>query len=307
MEKSKLKTGLALGGGGARGFVHIGILRELEDTVFKPQIITGTSIGAIIGAMYAATLDTHWIENRIQNFIKSDEYKELGLDRLGNTPQKDQSFFQMASSFVKDTIQINIANERMGILKSDRLANALKYLLPVNTFTELKMPFSCTAVDLHSGEDIIYSDGNLIDAVLASASIPGYMQPIQSGNKLLTDGGVSRPIPGKLVREMGSEFTIGVCAGLRKFTPLNDLNMVQVLGRAEQITTSRLAIECRSDVDIFLQPDTLDLFWADFSHLKTLIENGRNAVKDNFDKIQKAYNLKSGFVSRIRKMFTKPS
>ena len=72
MAKSNLKTGLALGGGGARGFVHIGILRELENTVFKPHIITGTSIGAIIGAMYAATLDTHWIESRIQKFINSD-------------------------------------------------------------------------------------------------------------------------------------------------------------------------------------------------------------------------------------------
>ena len=79
MPKSKLVTGLALGGGGARGFVHIGVLRELENTLFKPQIISGTSIGSVIGAMYAATVDTHWIENRFKNFIKSNEFKELGF------------------------------------------------------------------------------------------------------------------------------------------------------------------------------------------------------------------------------------
>ena len=304
MPKSKLVTGLALGGGGARGFVHIGVLRELENTLFKPQIISGTSIGSVIGAMYAATVDTHWIENRFKNFIKSNEFKELGLDRLADTPREDQSFFQMASSFVKDRIQINIANERMGILKSDRLRSALKYLLPVEQFSELKLPFYCTAVDLHSGEDVIFSEGNLLDAVLASSSIPGYIQPVSWGNKLLTDGGVSRPIPGKLVRNMGSEFTIGVCAGLRKFNRLNELNMVLVLGRAEQITTTRLANECRADVDIFLEPDTLDLFWADFSHLKTLINNGRDTVKTNIDRIQKAFNMKIGFVSRVKKMFT---
>ena len=81
----KLKIGLALGGGGARGLAHIGILRGLENSGFKPNLIAGTSVGAIIGSMYAATMDSNWVENRIKNFIQSDEFKSIGLNKLNPT------------------------------------------------------------------------------------------------------------------------------------------------------------------------------------------------------------------------------
>jgi len=288
----KLKIGLALGGGGARGLAHIGIIRELEKNNFTPDIIAGTSVGAIIGSMYAATLDTKWVENRIKNFINSDAFKKIGLNRLNTKSKNDESIFQMAATFIKKTVQINIANERLGLLKSDRLKDVLRYLLPVRKFSDLKIPFYCSAVDLNSGEDYLFQDGNLLEAVLASSAIPGFIQPINYKGMLLTDGGVSRPIPAQMLIDNHAQFTIGVSADIQKFNPINNLNLIQVLGRSEQITTKKLSKLNNRILDVFLEPDTLNLFWGDFSKIDTLISNGEKCVLSKIKSINKSYEKK---------------
>lgn len=286
------KIGLALGGGGARGIAHIGVLRGLENHKFIPHIISGTSSGAIIGSMYAATLDSHWVENRFKNFIESDAFKTIGLNRLNKIPQKEESMLQSFSSYLKKTLQINIANERLGLLKSDRLKDALRYLIPVRKFSDLKIPFMCSAVDLNSGEDILFRDGDLLNAVLASSAIPGFIQPVSFKDKLLTDGGVSRPIPGQMLIDNGANFTIGVNVDIKSFKPINDLNLIQILGRCEQITTKKLSKFNDRILDVFLEPDTLNMFWGDFSKIDTLIKNGIKCVNANFTTIKKSYEQK---------------
>ena len=286
------KIGLALGSGGARGIAHIGVLRGLENHNFIPNIISGTSVGAIIGSMYAATLDSHWVENRFKNFIESTAFKTIGLNHLNKIPEKDESILQSFTSYFKKTLQINIANERLGLLKSERLKDALRYLIPVRKFSDLKIPFMCSAVDLNSGEDVLFKDGNLLNAVLASSAIPGFIQPIPFKNKLLTDGGVSRPIPGQMLKDNGAKFTIGVNVDFKTFNPINDINLIQILGRCEQITTKKLSKFNNRILDVFLEPDTLNLFWGDFSKIDTLIENGVKCVNKNFTTIKNSYEQK---------------
>ena len=286
------KIGLALGSGGARGIAHIGVLRGLENHNFIPNIISGTSVGAIIGSMYAATLDSHWVENRFKNFIESTAFKTIGLNHLNKIPEKDESILQSFTSYLKKTLQINIANERLGLLKSERLKDALRYLIPVRKFSDLKIPFMCSAVDLNSGEDVLFKGGNLLNAVLASSAIPGFIQPIPFKNKLLTDGGVSRPIPGQMLKDNGANFTIGVNVDFKTFNRINDINLIQILGRCEQITTKKLSKFNNRILDVFLEPDTLNLFWGDFSKIDTLIENGVKCVNENFTTIKNSYEQK---------------
>jgi len=288
----KLKIGLALGGGGARGLAHIGILRGLENSGFKPNLIAGTSVGAIIGSMYAATMDSNWVENRIKNFIQSDEFKSIGLNKLNKKSKTDESIFQMVSTYIKKTIQINIANERLGLLKSSRLKDALRYLIPVRKFSDLKIPFCCSAVDLNSGEDVTFYNGNLLNAVLASSAIPGFIQPIPYKGMLLTDGGVSNPIPTQILIDKGAEFSIGVSVDIQKFNAIKNINLIQILGRSEQITTKKLSKFNDKILDIFLEPDTLNLFWGDFTKLDTLILNGEKCISKQIEKIKKSYEQK---------------
>ena len=148
MASKKNKIGLVLGGGGARGLGHIGVLKALKKHSIPIHMVAGTSIGAVIGAMYAATLDPHWIENKFKEFIDSEAYKRIGLHRLVPASQPNSSIFQTAATYMKNQIIINLANDRLGILKQERLSEIIEFLLPVKTFEGLKIPFSCLAVEI---------------------------------------------------------------------------------------------------------------------------------------------------------------
>ena len=286
MASKKNKIGLILGGGGARGLGHIGVLKALKKHSIPIHMVAGTSIGAVIGAMYAATLDPHWIENKFKEFIDSEAYKRIGLHRLVPTSQPNSSIFQTAATYMKNQIIINLANDRLGILKQERLSEIIEFLLPVKTFEELKIPFSCLAVDLNSGEDVVFNSGNLIEAIVASSAIPGYIPPIEKDGMLLTDGAVSCPVPVKTVRKMGADFRISVDVGLNHFEPLENPNLLQVLGRAEQITSTRLGEVKSEKADITIRPDTMNVFWAEFDKIDQLIKLGAEETEKQFWQIK---------------------
>ncbi len=286
MASKKIKIGLVLGGGGARGLGHIGVLKALKKHSIPIHMVAGTSIGAVIGAMYAATLDPHWIENKFKEFIDSEAYKRIGLHRLVPTSQPNSSIFQTAATYMKNQIIINLANDRLGILKQERLSEIIEFLLPVKTFEELKIPFSCLAVDLNSGEDVVFNSGNLIEAIVASSAIPGYIPPIEKDGMLLTDGAVSCPVPVKTVRKMGADFRISVDVGLNHFEPLENPNLLQVLGRAEQITSTRLGEVKSEKADITIRPDTMNVFWAEFDKIDQLIKLGAEETEKQFWQIK---------------------
>ena len=286
MASKKIKIGLVLGGGGARGLGHIGVLKALKIHSIPIHMVAGTSIGAVIGAMYAATLDPHWIENKFKEFIESEAYKRIGLHRLVPTSQPNSSIFQTAATYMKNQIIINLANDRLGILKQERLSEIIEFLLPVKTFEELKIPFSCLAVDLNSGEDVVFNSGNLIEAIVASSAIPGYIPPIEKDGMLLTDGAVSCPVPVKTVRKMGADFRISVDVGLNHFEPLENPNLLQVLGRAEQITSTRLGEVKSEKADITIRPDTMNVFWAEFDKIDQLIKLGAEETEKQFWQIK---------------------
>ena len=286
MASKKNKIGLVLGGGGARGLGHIGVLKALKKHSIPIHMVAGTSIGAVIGAMYAATLDPHWIENKFKEFIDSEVYKRIGLHRLVPTSQPNSSIFQTAATYMKNQIIINLANDRLGILKQERLSEIIEFLLPVKTFEELKIPFSCLAVDLNSGEDVVFNSGNLIEAIVASSAIPGYIPPIEKDGMLLTDGAVSCPVPVKTVRKMGADFRISVDVGLNHFEPLENPNLLQVLGRAEQITSTRLGEVKSEKADITIRPDTMNVFWAEFDKIDQLIKLGAEETEKQFWQIK---------------------
>ena len=286
MASKKIKIGLVLGGEGARGLGHIGVLKALKKHSIPIHMVAGTSIGAVIGAMYAATLDPHWIENKFKEFIDSEAYKRIGLHRLVPTSQPNSSIFQTAATYMKNQIIINLANDRLGILKQERLSEIIDFMLPVKTFEELKIPFSCLAVDLNSGEDVVFNSGNLIEAIVASSAIPGYIPPIEKDGMLLTDGAVSCPVPVKTVRKMGADFRISVDVGLNHFEPLENPNLLQVLGRAEQITSTRLGEVKSEKADITIRPDTMNVFWAEFDKIDQLIKLGAEETEKQFWQIK---------------------
>ena len=281
---------------------HIGVLKALRDKSIKVDFITGSSIGAVIGAMYAATLDPDWVETRFREFLKSDLYQSIGLDRINS--KKGSSFFQSITKPVKDMVSMKIVNDRLGLLKSKRLVSVLEYLLPVKYFNELKIPFKCISVNLNNGQDVIFDSGDLVQAVTASSSIPGYMQPVIMGDMMLVDGAVSMPYPVRLLKEMGADVTVAIDINIRKFVPFESPNLLQILSRTDQITSIRLNSYIKNETDVLLYPDTGNVFWAEFEKIDLFIEKGYEVVCNNLSKIQSKLNI-SIFKLLIKKLLTK--
>lgn len=175
------KIGYALGGGAARGLSHIGVLKVLHEHDIRPDFIAGTSIGSIIGALYAGGYDPEDIEQLV-----------LGLDW-----KKLVYFFDM-------TLPVT------GLIQGKRVVALLKSILGDITFSDLRCDFRCVATDIVSGEEVVLSDGSLVEAVRASISIPGIFTPVEHSGRYLVDGGLVNTVPVSVCREMGADYVIGV-------------------------------------------------------------------------------------------------
>lgn len=180
MPLSDRMLGLALGSGAARGFAHIGVLKVLEAEGLRPDVVTGTSMGALIGAFYAAGYPAEEIERIALTF----DVRQLG--GVGD-----------------------MAFARGAILSGERLEDFLRTHLP-SRFDELAMPFGCVATDLAQSQPVEIDAGDLITAVRASMSVPLVFLPVRTGNMLLVDGEITDPVPTGLARRLGAQVVVAV-------------------------------------------------------------------------------------------------
>ncbi len=180
---SPIKTGLALGSGAARGLAHIGVLKALEEADVHFDLIAGTSMGAFIGALYAADVPIR----RIEETARKIDWKSLArlLDPVLPTS---------------------------GLIDGKKLMAFMAELLPVRTFEELTIPLAVTTTDIETGEALIIKQGDLLKALRAGLAFPGIFSPARFGNRFLVDGGLCHPVPTDVVRNLGAERVIGVCA-----------------------------------------------------------------------------------------------
>lgn len=295
---SKLKIGLALGGGGARGAAHIGVLKVLHGNGVIPDVIGGTSAGALIGAMYAATKDPEWVDKRFREFLSSAAYEEMGVSRL-QSDQNPESVIGQVTKFVQDRLVFAMALTRTSIIKKDRLTKAFDYLIPVKSFEELKIPLNVYATDLQSGTTICYNSGDLIDAVTQSGSIPGFVEPTEQKEKLIVDAGVSAPLPVRELKDKAN-FIIGVdiSRGAPK-EPMKKVNIIEIITRAERITSQYYTNMLADESDFIIRPDVLGLHWSAFNKYDVLVENGIIAAQDKIGKLKKTIKYRKSWRYRL--------
>lgn len=210
--QSRPKIGLALGGGGARGLAHIGILKVLEELRVPIDYIAGTSSGAIIGGMYAAGLSPAQIEARILNI----DWDDMLSDRLARRDlsyrrkQNDRNYLFPMELGMRGIQPIFprglIAGQKVGFF----LRSATLRAAGVANFDHLAIPFRAVATDIETGAAVVLGSGDLAEAMQASMSIPGIFSPLEVGGRLLVDGGMSSNVPVEVVRSMGADIIISV-------------------------------------------------------------------------------------------------
>ena len=240
-------VGLALGGGFARGFAHLGVLQVLEQNQIPISCITGTSVGSVLGTAYASGVPLA----RIAAVCRGIRLRDLARWRIS----------------------------RLGLASNDRLGELVQRCFNALTFEELLIPTAVVAIDLGTGEPVVFTRGSLVDAIRASCAFPGLFEPVQVGERCLADGGLVAPVPTQAAREMGARCVVGVSVGFNNWDGAAPKNMFQVVTRAVSAAQKHQSGSWESFADILLEPEVRNIEWDEFDRTDEIIAAGAAAAK----------------------------
>ena len=249
----KAKIGIAFGGGGARGFVHLGAIKAFEEHGLKFDCIAGTSAGSIVGALWAS----------------GKTYKEM---------------LEIAKEMKKKDIKTN----KIPLMpsKTDGIQNIVKENLGDINIEELKIPFSAVAVDLKSAKEVCISHGNVAKAIAGSCAVPGVFVPVEFDEMLLADGGLQNTIPADVLRIMGCDYVVSIDCNKSRLYGTNSSKVIDVINCSIRILMKSNAIKGYIYSDVVVGPETKQFKSTELVNLPSMIEEGYKATIDAIPQIR---------------------
>ncbi|AFH50554.1 Putative esterase [Ignavibacterium album JCM 16511] len=295
------KFGLALGGGGARGLAHIGVIKVLEQKGIEVHSITGCSMGAIIGGLYAYFGSIKQVEDFILDIINHPKFLELGIDKLSENHKPDKNYFEQLFDYVGSRVQALRALNRLSYF-DEKLSEEMYTVIPDVAVEKFKIKFSAIATDLLSGEEINFTEGSLRKIIKASSAIPGIFPPVKYNNFFLIDGSASESVPAGKVRELGADRVLAVDVTRELKIIEEPKNVFEILYRAEDISSYHLSMIRLREADIVISPDVKNLSWADFDKAEKIIAEGEKAANENIESFLKLFRRNSYIVKLEHKL-----
>src|SRR5262245_27661954 len=274
------RIGLALGGGGARGGAHVGVLQVLDELHVPVDVIAGTSMGAVVGGVYAAGVPIEQIDRA----MREADWADLLDDRPSFRDLVFRRKEDAARYLVDFELGINNGHFRHphGLRAGQKLAFEARALLidtpEENDFARLPIPFRAVATDVESGERVVLDHGDLVQSILASFAVPGIFAPVDIDGRLLIDGGISDNLPVGVAREAGDDVVIAVEVGapLAKRDKLN--SMFSVLGQTMSFLTHKNSDPSARSADLVITPNLTGISASEFTAIPEAITRGREAA-----------------------------
>lgn len=260
-----LKIGLALGGGAARGFAHIGVIKVLEAQGILPDIVVGTSAGSLVGALYAAGNNGY------------------ALNKLA---------LEMDEAAISDW-SVPLFAKSSGVFKGEALQNYVNKAVASQPIEKFKIPFGAVATDLNSGLPILFRRGNAGIAVRASSSVPGVFQPVRIGPHSYVDGGLVAPVPVRFAREMGADFVIAVNISAQPNAQAA-ASSVDVLLQTFSIMGQSINQFELKDADVVIRPDLGAMSGSDFAGRNAAILAGEQAASAALSELRQKLATRRG-------------
>ncbi|MGN2243568.1 patatin-like phospholipase family protein [Frateuria sp. GZRR33] len=241
----KLVVGLALGGGAAKGFAHIGVIKMLEASGIHVDVVAGTSAGSVVGALYASGMDAFAMQ---------------------------QAAFSLDEAAIRDVRLFS-----GGLVQGKKLQDYVNGLVRQRPLERLRLPFAAVATELETGQRMVFRHGDTGAAVRASCSVPGVFEPVAIGGRHYVDGGVVSPVPVDAARELGADFVIAVDISSRSDGTL-PADMVGIVGRSVVIMGQHLGAQELARADVVIRPKVNDIGAADFAQKERAIMEGEKAA-----------------------------
>lgn len=253
--KAEPKVALVLGGGSAKGFAHIGVIRVLEQEKIPIHMIVGTSVGSVIGGIYASNPDSFQLE-----------WLAFKIER-------------------NDILDFSVVYSKFGPVQGVRLENFIQQTVKTQRVEDTKIPFYPIATDLNTGKTVILEKGSLARAVRASSSIPGIFVPVEFGNRTLVDGGVTNNLPCDIARSKGADVVIAVNL-LKDIRDYDISSVVDIIGQSVNVMMHENTKTRLKYADVLIEPDIKGVGMFDFTQKKLLMEEGIKAAKAAVPKIR---------------------
>lgn len=251
--RKRAKAGVAFGGGGTRGFAHIGVIRAFEENGISFDCVSGCSVGSIVAALYCCGLDSRQME-RIASEIK---YSDIKNSRL--------FFMPSDSGNIEAVVRRAIGDVR---------------------FEDLRSPLAVNATDLISGEEIVLREGDVAKAVSASCAVPGIFTPVETDGYRLVDGGLINPVPAELCRMQGAEVVVSVDIHSQRGEGTDSEKMLDVLKASFRIAMKSTAVKGILNSDLIVQPDCQRYDQTKLEHMREMIDEGYRAAMAKMDEIK---------------------
>ncbi|MHA7056702.1 patatin-like phospholipase family protein [Aquimarina sp. M1] len=293
-----IKVGLVLSGGGAKGLAHIGALKIIEEADIRIDYIGGTSMGAIIGSLYASG----YTAKELDSIFRTVDFNVLIQDDL---PRKAKTFYEREDS-EKYALTLPFDNYKIGLPQGlskgqnffNEFARLTSHVHEVDDFSKLPIPFFCMATNIATGEQILLDKGYLPEAVSASGALPSIFSPVELDGVLMTDGGVANNYPIEEIRKKGADIVIGVDVqdSLMARNQLNSVTNIML-----QISNFRTINDMKSKIpetDVYIKPSILGFSLISFDQADKIIANGEKAAFANYEKLRAIKRLQKPSESR---------
>jgi NTE family protein len=296
--KTNLKIALALGGGGARGCAHIGVLKVLERENIPVPLITGTSNGAVVGAIYAKYDQAAKVEERFEQFLTSEEYKKSGLE-LFKQKEPAENFFGQVATYVKERVVVNLAHSKTSLVGGWRLRQAMDFLIPEGRIEDTKIPFVTVASNILNGKEVVFTEGDMRSIIAASSSIPGFLPPYEVNGYVLVDGSVVCPVPVEPARHYGADLVIAVDVGQElNENPKLD-NVINIIFQTNHMTARHYNLHLLEKADVVIRPNVGEVHWSEFKLLQYMIEEGERVTQEALPMIRRIIRNKSSLWRKL--------
>lgn len=287
-----LKTALVLSGGAARGIAHLGVLRNLDDKTFPVHMILGTSMGAIIGALYAHHGSVAIVEEKIRTFVNSAVFREtlsVAVDENSALSSASSLFERFGQQIRKSYLYTRLVT-RTSLVPEDDYWKLLADIVPDIRIEDLPIPFGAVALDILTGEEVVLTTGSLLKALGASASIPGMGPPVRYRGRLLVDGGWIDNVPCLPARRLGAHFVLAVdtSSEVADMQPLPSCALEYALrsSEASRIALNKLRLQ---HADSVVRPRVSHIRWSDFHLFEQSLQAGHEAWVAAASSIKKTY------------------
>ncbi|MES2545167.1 MAG: patatin-like phospholipase family protein [Bacteroidota bacterium] len=294
--KKPIKVGLVLSGGGAKGFAHIGVLKVLEEAGVKISFIGGTSMGAVIGGLYASGYTAH----QIDSIFRKTDFDALLQDFIPRTSKnfyekRNDEMYALSLPFQKLKVGIPAALSK-GMYNYNLLTKLTHNVRHVRDFNKLPIPFFCIATDIETGEEVLLNKGFLSQAMLASSAFPTLFSPVEIDGRLFIDGGVTNNYPIEAMRDLGADVIIGVDVqdDLKLRGGLQDASRILV-----QISNLQMIQAMKSKIkgtDIYIKPEVNGFGVISFDDGLEIIKKGEEATFAVYEKIKKLVDESNMYV-----------